>query len=75
MKALQIPLRKIGNSRGVVIPKPLLSQAGLEGTVNMTVEGEAIVPRKPLRLARDGWAEAAQKLAEQGGRCACDGRV
>ena len=67
MKALQIPLRKIGNSRGVVIPKPLLSQAGLEGTVNMTVEGEAIVLRKPLRPARDGWAEAAKKLAEQGG--------
>ncbi len=67
MKALQIPLRKIGNSRGVVIPKPLLAQAGLEGTVNMTVEGEAIVLRRPLRPARDGWAQAAQGLAEQGG--------
>lgn len=67
MKAIQIPLRKIGNSRGVVIPKPLLSQAGLEGAVDVIVEGEAIVLRKPLRLARHGWAEAAQGLAKKGG--------
>ena len=67
MKALQIPLRKIGNSRGVVIPKPLLSQAGLEEAVDVTVEGEAIVLRKPVRSPRDGWAQAAQALARKGG--------
>lgn len=67
MKALHVSLRKIGNSRGVVIPKPLLSQAGLEEAVDMIVEGEAIVLRKPLRAAREGWAEAARGLAQKGG--------
>jgi antitoxin MazE len=67
MKALQIPLRKIGNSRGLVIPKPLLSQAGFEEAVDVTVEGEAIVLRKPLRSTREGWAQAAQELARKGG--------
>jgi len=64
---MQIPIRKIGNSKGIVIPKPLLSQAGLEETVDMTVEGDAIVLRKPPNTARDGWAEAARGLASRGG--------
>ncbi|MGH8229450.1 MAG: AbrB/MazE/SpoVT family DNA-binding domain-containing protein [Steroidobacteraceae bacterium] len=67
MRALQIPIRRIGNSRGVVIPKPLLSQAGLEEVVDVTVEGEAIILRKPRGSRRDGWAEAARELAKKGG--------
>jgi antitoxin MazE len=61
---MKIAIRKIGNSRGVVIPKPLLAQAGLETEAEMTVEGEAVVLRKPARPARSGWAEAAKRLAE-----------
>jgi antitoxin MazE len=67
MCAMQVPIRPIGNSRGVVIPKPLLSQAGLEDVVDMTIEGDAIVLRRPARPARAGWAEAARALAECGG--------
>ncbi len=67
MKAMQVPIRQIGNSKGVVIPKPLLSQAGLLDTVDMTVEGDAIVLRRPAKAVRTGWAEAAHMLAAQGG--------
>jgi antitoxin MazE len=67
MRPVQIPIRRIGNSRGVVIPKPLLSQAGLEDAVDVTVEGDAIVLRRPAQPARAGWAEAARALAERGG--------
>ena len=33
-------IRKLGNSQGVLIPKPILAQVGLkEGAAEMTVEG------------------------------------
>lgn len=67
MKALPITVRRIGNSLGVVIPKPVLSQVGLAGRAELTVEHGAIVLRKPKRAVRNGWAAAAQALAAGGG--------
>jgi antitoxin MazE len=64
MKPIPITIRKIGNSQGVVIPKPLLAQVGFEGEAEITVEGGALVLRKPTHPARAGWAAAAQKIAE-----------
>ena len=59
-------IRKLGNSRGILIPKPILAQVGLgEGEAELTVEGDAIVLRRPRQQARLGWAEASQKLAAQ----------
>ena len=63
---MKTTIRKIGNSQGVVIPKPLLAQVGLEGEAEMTVESGALVLRKMARPARAGWAEAAQKVTEHG---------
>jgi antitoxin MazE len=63
---MKVAIRKIGNSQGVVIPKPILAQAGLEAEAEMTVEDEAVVLRKPARPARSGWAAAAKRLAEHG---------
>lgn len=47
MKSLTVTIRRIGNSQGIVIPKPLLAQVGLEGEAEMTVEDGALVLRKP----------------------------
>ena len=66
MKPIPITIRRIGNSQGVVIPKPLLAQVGFEGEAEITVEGGALVLRKPTRPVRAGWAVAAQKIAELG---------
>ncbi len=62
---MKVNLQKLGNSRAVVIPKPLLAQAGLDETtgVDMTLEGQSIVLRKPPSPAREGWSEAAAQLA------------
>jgi antitoxin MazE len=62
---MHVLLRPIGNSQGIVIPKPLLSQIGLEAEVEMTVEDGAIVLRRP-RSVRAGWADAARALAQAG---------
>ncbi|EQD73439.1 transcriptional regulator/antitoxin, MazE [mine drainage metagenome] len=68
MQAVTLTIRAIGNSKGIVLPKPVLAQIGLEGASNvaMTVEHGAIVLRKPAEPVRAGWAEAAQSLAAQG---------
>ena len=66
MKALPVTVRRIGNSLGVVIPKPVLAQVGLSGEAEMTVERGAIVLRKPRKAARSGWGEAAQAIAKLG---------
>jgi len=66
---MQIAIRTIGNSKGIVLPKPLLAQAGLDGqmTADIAVENGSIVLRKPAKARRAGWAEAAAALAEKGG--------
>ena len=63
---MKTTIRQIGNSQGIVIPKPLLAQIGLEGEAEMTIEGDALVLRKPNKAVRSGWAQASKKLAAAG---------
>jgi antitoxin MazE len=61
---MHVSIRRIGNSHGVVIPKPMLTQLGLEDSADIAIEGDAIVLRKPVRVPRQGWAEAAQQIGD-----------
>lgn len=63
MKAL---IRKWGNSQGVIIPKPILTQLGLESEVEMTIENNAIVLSRPHKRVREGWAEDSKMIAAMG---------
>jgi antitoxin MazE len=63
---MKTTIRRMGNSQGVLIPKPVLAQLGLENEVEMEVENDAIVLRRPRNKAREGWAEASKALAESG---------
>ncbi len=63
---MKTTIRRMGNSQGVLIPKPVLAQLGLENEVEMEVENDAIVLRRPRHRAREGWAEASKALAESG---------
>lgn len=45
---------KIGNSRGIRIPRALLEQAGLSDEVEMKVEGDQLIIH-PVRKSREGW--------------------
>jgi antitoxin MazE len=58
-------LVQIGNSRGIRLPKPLIEEVGLSDEVELRVREGAIVIL-PARVPREGWAEAAQALHEQG---------
>ncbi|EKS67158.1 MULTISPECIES: AbrB/MazE/SpoVT family DNA-binding domain-containing protein [Caballeronia] len=63
---MRTTIRKMGNSQGILIPKPLLAQLGLENEVDMEVENDAIVLRRPRDKARQGWAEASKLIAQSG---------
>lgn len=57
---MRLELTRIGNSRGIRIPKPLIAQCGLgdEVEVRVTPEGLLIAPRyKP----RSGWKQALRE--------------
>jgi len=63
---MRTAIRRMGNSQGVLIPKPLLAQVGLDREAEMTVEHGALVLRRPRGAVREGWAQAARGLAEAG---------
>lgn len=62
---MQLTIRAFGNSKGVVLPKTLLAQAGLATAESAEVEvvnGSIIIKAQPV--ARTGWAEAAAAVAK-----------
>lgn len=56
---------KIGNSRGIRIPKPLIAQAGLQEEVEISVEENRLVIA-PAGHPRSDWAEAFRAMASKG---------
>ena len=56
---------RIGNSRGIRLPKALLEECQLGDTVDLSVEEGALVVR-PIRSPRDGWDAAFQAMAGAG---------
>lgn len=56
---------RVGNSRGVRLPKLLLEEAGLSEDVEIHAEPGRIVI-ETARQPRAGWADAAKRMAERG---------
>jgi len=63
---MRVTLRKMGNSSGVIIPKPFLAEIGAAGAVEMVVEEGRIVIEAERRATRAGWADASRELAAAG---------
>lgn len=59
---LKTNIIRIGNSKGVRIPKLALEACNLKGRVHLEVRGDCLVIRPP-RKARAGWAEAFRRGA------------
>ena len=60
---MRMAIRKTGNSQGVLIPKLMLAQIGLEGTADLQVGDGVIEIRAIRRNPREGWAAAARRPA------------
>jgi antitoxin MazE len=55
---------RIGNSRGIRIPMPLLQQSGLSGEVEIrAVDGSLVI--RPAKQPRTGWAAAFKKVLRE----------
>lgn len=65
MNSIRTQVVKIGNSRGVRIPKPFIDQTRLGNEVEIAVQRGTIVIRSISR-PRNGWAEQFRAMAEQG---------
>jgi antitoxin MazE len=65
---MTVKLVQIGNSKGIRIPKALLEQAGLEGEVNLRLEGrEIVIGPKAKKEPRAGWIEAFERAIAKHG--------
>ena len=53
---------KIGNSRGIRLPKVILQQVGINDEVNLEVDRDRII-LEPIHHRRNGWQEAFLKMA------------
>jgi antitoxin MazE len=56
---------RIGNSRGIRIPREILEQTGLSGEVEMIARDDSLIIR-PARRPREGWTAAFQEMARRG---------
>ncbi len=63
---MKTAIRQMGNSRGVIIPKALLAQAGLVDEADIVLVDNVITLRKPTVERRVGWSESARLIAEAG---------
>jgi antitoxin MazE len=62
---MRTSLRKIGNSRGIIIPAALLAAAEIGEEVELRLEAGRLVIES-VKAPRAGWAEAAAAIAATG---------
>jgi antitoxin MazE len=62
---MQTALRKMGNSTGIILPRAILGQIGLEigASMELQVEAGRIIATPVRGGARQGWAVAAAEVA------------
>jgi antitoxin MazE len=64
--AVRAAVRKLGNSAGIIIPKPILLQIGVQvgDELDLALDDNRIVLTPVKRHPRAGWAKAAKGIAE-----------
>jgi antitoxin MazE len=63
---------RIGNSRGIRIPKPLIEETGLGEEVEIQVEGNRLIIA-PADRPRADWTASFRKMAQTGDDALMDG--
>ena len=62
---MKATLVRIGNSRGIRLPKPVIEQCGFADEVEMEVHHHELVIRSSSQ-PREGWASAFARMSERG---------
>ncbi len=63
---MKVDLVRVGNSRGIRIPKPIIEQCGFEDVVELRVEDQHLVIA-PARELRAGWEDAFRAAGSSSG--------
>jgi len=58
---MKVQIIKIGNSKGIRIPKPVLTQCGFKDVLEMEVKDKKMVISSP-KITRSGWEKKFRKL-------------
>jgi antitoxin MazE len=64
INSMRTAIRRIGNSKGVIIPAALLESCGLGEEVELTVQGRALVI-EAVKRPRAGWFEGMQPESDE----------
>lgn len=63
---MEIPVVKIGNSRGIRIPKSVIDQLYIQDKLELEVHENEIVLKPVKGKVRDGWREAFAEMHRTG---------
>ena len=59
-------IRKIGNSKGIILPQSILKECFIGDEVTIEVKGQQIIISAPEDTKRKGWEQAFKQMAENG---------
>jgi antitoxin MazE len=63
---MQVAIRKMGNSHGILIPKPILLETGLTDAAELVLN-KGVIEIRPIKTnPRAGWAEDSKRIAAAG---------
>jgi antitoxin MazE len=62
---MKASLIRIGNSRGIRLPRAVIEQCGFGQRVELRVEGDTLLIT-PAKAVRTGWDDAFKAMAEHG---------
>jgi antitoxin MazE len=64
---MQTALRKMGNSTGMILPKPILKLLGVESgaSMDLVVEGGRVIATPVRNGARHGWEADAERIGSE----------
>ena len=63
---MKVSIIKIGNSKGIRIPKKILEHCEISKSVDLRIEGNQIVLTPGSAKPRGGWAAAAEEMNKVG---------
>ena len=61
---MQVPIIKIGNSRGIRLPKNILQKLNFEDKVELNIQNDELVVKSFVKKAREGWNEAFAQMSK-----------
>lgn len=66
MAVMKTQIIRIGNSKGIRIPRAVLELCHIQNTVDLDVKGTAIIIQPVTRHPRAGWDAAFKKMHQYG---------